>query len=78
MKGTSNSVGEAPAPAPSSETADKKYSYSYCGIAWYENQEQYTGAVHGIVQYSTIQYTGENCCQECQDNNDLWYTKYYE
>ena len=60
MKGTSSSVGSAPASSPSSsETKNKKYSYSYCGIAWYENQAQYSKSV---------------CCQECQDDNHYSYT----
>ena len=61
VQGSSNSVGSAPVttPAPSSETKNMKYSYSYCGIAWYENQNQ---------------YTGEECCKECQDDTHTPYT----
>ena len=59
VKGSSTSVGPAPTPPPSSEIKDKKYSYSSCGTAWYENQEQ---------------YTGESCCKECQDDTHTPYT----
>ena len=53
-------MGEAPpTTAAPAEIRDKKYSYSFCGIAWYENQAQ---------------YTGDSCCKECQDDNHFSYT----
>ena len=53
-------MGDAPpTTAAPAEIKNKKYSYSYCGIAWYENRAQ---------------YTGDTCCKECQDDNHFSYT----